>query len=113
MMSKNNNEERKCKICGKIIVGKNKAGICSAYYELSNFKTGDVWPDDEEFIDAFVKYDFYHYYKNYVMRKLEKAVSRDRVNTKPDTIEHVLPQTMNDYWKNVLGDNYKSFMLGI
>ncbi len=30
MMSKNNNEERKCKICGKIIVGKNKAGICSA-----------------------------------------------------------------------------------
>ena len=76
------------------------------YYELSNFKTGDVWPDDEEFIDAFVKYDFYHYYKNYVMRKLEKAVSRDRVNTKPDTIEHVLPQTMNDYWKNVLGDNY-------
>ena len=30
MMSKNNNEERKCKICGKIIVGKKKAGICSA-----------------------------------------------------------------------------------
>lgn len=30
MMSKNNNEERKCKICGKTIVGKNKTGICSA-----------------------------------------------------------------------------------
>ena len=29
-MSKNNNEERKCKICGKTIVGKNKTGICSA-----------------------------------------------------------------------------------
>ena len=24
MMSKNNNEERKCKICGKIIVGKTR-----------------------------------------------------------------------------------------
>lgn len=30
MMSKNNNEERKCKICGKTIVDKNKTGICSA-----------------------------------------------------------------------------------
>ena len=30
MMSKNNNEERKCKMCGKTIVGKNKTGICSA-----------------------------------------------------------------------------------
>ena len=29
-MSKNNGEERKCKICGKTIVGKNKTGICSA-----------------------------------------------------------------------------------
>ena len=28
-MSKNN-EERKCKICGKTIVGKNKTGVCAA-----------------------------------------------------------------------------------
>lgn len=25
-----NTEERKCKMCGKTIVGKNKTGICSA-----------------------------------------------------------------------------------
>ena len=29
-MNKNNGEERKCKICGKTIVGKNITGICSA-----------------------------------------------------------------------------------
>ena len=29
-MSKGTEEERKCKICGKTIVGKNKTGICSA-----------------------------------------------------------------------------------
>ncbi len=29
-MSKNNKEERKCKICGETIVGKNKSGVCSA-----------------------------------------------------------------------------------
>ncbi len=32
-----NNEERKCKICGKTIVGNNKTGICSACKK----KTGD------------------------------------------------------------------------
>lgn len=37
-MSKNNGEARKCKICGKTIVGKNKTGICSACKK----KTGDV-----------------------------------------------------------------------
>lgn len=29
-MSKGTEEVRKCKICGKTIVGKNKTGICSA-----------------------------------------------------------------------------------
>lgn len=29
-MSKNNEEERKCKICGKTIVGKKKTGVCAA-----------------------------------------------------------------------------------
>ena len=38
MMSKNKNEERKCKICGKTIVGENKTGICSACKK----KTGDT-----------------------------------------------------------------------
>lgn len=29
-MKKKNEEERKCKFCGKTIVGQNKSGICSA-----------------------------------------------------------------------------------
>ena len=29
-MNKNNDEEKKCKICGKTLVGKNKTGVCSA-----------------------------------------------------------------------------------
>ena len=38
MMNKNNDIEIKCKMCGKIIVGKNKTGICSAYKK----KAGDT-----------------------------------------------------------------------
>ncbi len=29
-MSKNNGKEKKCRICGKTLVGKNKTGVCSA-----------------------------------------------------------------------------------
>lgn len=29
-MNKDNKDARKCKICGKTIVGRNKTGICSA-----------------------------------------------------------------------------------
>ncbi len=36
-MNKHNDEVRKCKICGKTIVGKNKTGVCSACKK----KTGD------------------------------------------------------------------------
>ena len=34
-MNKNNNE-RKCKLCGKTIVGRNKIGICSACKKKTN-----------------------------------------------------------------------------
>ena len=75
-------------------------------YALSNYETGDVWPNDETFENAFIQYDFYNNYKNYVMRKLEYCMSNDRINVKPDTIEHVLPQALTDYWKSILGDGY-------
>lgn len=39
-MSKNNNEERKCKICGKTIVDKNKTGICSACKKKAGDRAG-------------------------------------------------------------------------
>ena len=37
-MNKNNNEEKKCRMCGKVLVGKNKLGLCSACKR----KTGNV-----------------------------------------------------------------------
>ena len=76
--------------------------------ELSNYRTRDVWPKDEEFKEAFAKYDFYHYYKNYVQRKLERVICKDhdKINVSPHSIEHVLPQTLTPYWRDVLGENY-------
>ena len=77
-------------------------------YELSNYSTQDIWPTDADFRQAFMKYNFYKNYKNYVQRKLEYKISNDRINEKPDSIEHILPETLNDHWKGVLGPDYSA-----
>ncbi len=77
-------------------------------YELSNYSTQDIWPTDGDFRQAFMKYNFYKNYKNYVQRKLEYKISNDRINEKPDSIEHILPETLNEYWKDVLGPDYSA-----
>lgn len=77
-------------------------------YELSNYSTQDIWPTDGDFRQAFMKYNFYKNYKNYVQRKLEYKISNDRINEKPDSIEHILPETLNDHWKGVLGPGYSA-----
>ena len=78
------------------------------YYELSNYRTADIWPNDEDFKQAFQHFDFYNnrFYKNYVHRKLEYLISNDRINYIPDSIEHIMPETLNDHWRAVLGDDY-------
>ena len=78
------------------------------YYELSNYRTAEIWPNDDDFKYAFSHFDFYNtrFYKNYVQRKLEYYVSNDRINIRPDSIEHIMPETLNAHWRNVLGENY-------
>lgn len=63
-MIKNNEEERKCKICGKTIVGKNKTGVCAACKKKAGDTSvtalgvlavisGTIWT----FVKAFTKND--------------------------------------------------------
>ncbi|MBQ9017681.1 DUF4357 domain-containing protein [Candidatus Saccharibacteria bacterium] len=75
-------------------------------FELSNYRTQDIWPTDQEFMSAFKKYNFYKTYKDYVQRKLENHISNDHHNWKPDSIEHIMPETLSADWKRRLGDNY-------
>lgn len=73
---------------------------------LSNYKTQDIWPDDDDFKESFKKYNFYKTYKNYVQRKLEQFRSNEKHNWRPNSIEHIMPETLSREWKNKLGDNY-------
>ena len=75
-------------------------------FELSNYRTQDIWPNNEDFAAAFKKYNFYKTYKDYVQRKLENKISNDHHNWKPDSIEHIMPETLSADWKEKLGDNY-------
>lgn len=75
-------------------------------YELSNYRTQDIWPGDDDFMNAFKKYNFYKNYNKYVQRKLENSISNDHHNWRPDSIEHIMPETLSADWKKRLGDNY-------
>lgn len=75
-------------------------------FELSNYRTYDIWPNDDDFMEAFKKYNFYKNYNKYVQRKLENAASNDHHNWRPDSIEHIMPETISADWKKRLGDNY-------
>lgn len=75
-------------------------------FELSNYRTYDIWPNDDDFMEAFKKYNFYKNYNKYVQRKLENAVSNDHHNWRPDSIEHIMPETLSADWRKRLGENY-------
>ena len=70
-------------------------------YELSNYRTHDIYPTDEELKEAFVKYDFYKNYGRYVQEKLSSAYSNDE-HLVLETIEHIMPQTLDSQkWPNI------------
>ena len=75
-------------------------------FELSNYRTYDIWPNDNDFMEAFKKYNFYKNYNKYVQRKLENFISNDHHNWRPDSIEHIMPETLSADWKKRLGENY-------
>ncbi len=58
------------------------------------------FPNDDEFKDLFIKIDFYHFQKNkYFFERLENFDTKEPVNTKECTIEHVMPQSLTPKWE--------------
>lgn len=68
------------------------------------------WPHDDEFRTGFA----IHEYPNdaYWLHRLENNDGRKRITVKEYTekrytIEHIMPQTLNDEWRNSLGQKHK------
>ena len=70
-------------------------------FELSNYRSHDIYASDEMFKDAFVKYNFYKNYGRYVQEKLAQESGNDK-HIMFESIEHILPQTLDQTkWPNV------------
>ena len=67
-------------------------------------------PDDDEFKRCLMKRDLYNdnpKILRYVLEGLEKHDNKEVVNFEHLQIEHIMPQTLNDDWKGMLGDNWE------
>lgn len=73
-------------------------------------------PRDVQFVTAIQTRDAYHMLKPFqifLFERLENSVPGEYNDVATDmkkkdaTIEHIMPQTLNGEWKNMLGDNYE------
>ncbi|GHP56376.1 hypothetical protein VN1192_12940 [Helicobacter pylori] len=67
------------------------------------------FPNNDEFKDCFITIDFYRFKKNrYFFERLENFDTKESVNTKGLTIEHIMPQKLTEEWKKDLGENFQA-----
>ncbi len=67
------------------------------------------FPNDDEFKKLFITIDFYHFQKReYFLERLENFNTKEPVNTKECTTEHIMPQTLTKEWERDLGGNFQA-----
>lgn len=76
---------------------------------LSLETTKGKFPKDSEFKDLFITIDFYNLKdKKYFLERLEKFDTKEPVNIKECSIEHIMPQTLTKEWERDLGENFQA-----
>ncbi len=66
------------------------------------------FPNNDEFKNLFITIDFYKFQKKeYFFERLENFDTKEPVNTKGLTTEHIMPQTLTEEWEKDLGENFK------
>ncbi|GAA9213755.1 DUF262 and DUF1524 domain-containing protein [Helicobacter pylori] len=66
------------------------------------------FPNNDEFKKLFITIDFYKFKKNkYFFERLENFDTKEPVNTKGLTIEHIMPQKLTEEWERDLGENFQ------
>ncbi len=67
------------------------------------------FPNNDEFKKLFITIDFYSFKKReYFLERLENFDTKEPVNTKECTIEHIMPQTLTEEWERDLGENFQA-----
>ncbi|GAA9678357.1 DUF262 and DUF1524 domain-containing protein [Helicobacter pylori] len=70
------------------------------------------FPNNDEFKDRLITIDFYNKFKKKTKCFLERLENfddpKEPVDTKGLTIEHIMPQTLEEEWKRDLGENFQA-----
>ncbi len=67
------------------------------------------FPNDEVFYDSLHSRNLYgkFRYTKYLLLNLENEGNKTKFDSESFTIEHVMPQTTTQYWRDILGENWK------
>lgn len=100
----------------KDMMSKEKVSYLVAFKYILLNKVGHYrFPRDNEFEEKFLSKDVYNTksnYKKYFLAELENYDNKEKIDVYGQldsgelTIEHIMPQTLNEPWKNELGENY-------
>ncbi len=76
---------------------------------FSVLKDNKRFPDDTEFETCFITIPVYNLSScRYMLERLEKHGNQIYGNTTNCSIEHIMPQTLNSGWQQMLGANWKN-----
>lgn len=84
---------------------------------LESKKLSSAFPKDEEFINGFTTKNIYSMQsknKMYIFERLENGSSKEKNDVVENieqgilSIEHVMPQTLSNAWKQALGENWEA-----
>jgi hypothetical protein len=77
--------------------------------KLKSFFMDKGYPDDARFEKCLLRFQLYQSdYGHYVLEKLERSYEhREAPDLSQAQIEHIMPQTLNEEWKNDLGPEYE------
>ena len=99
------------------LVDKENANYFEAFkYSILSKSGKSRFPNDREFDEAFRRYELYNAkpsFRKYVLERLENSTTKERIAVFEQldngelTIEHVMPQTMTQEWKESLGDDWE------
>lgn len=85
-------------------------------YLLESRKLSSSFPKNEEFLNGFTSKNIYAMRgknKQYLFERLENGKSKEKNDVVKNiedgtyTIEHIMPQTLSNSWKQALGDNWE------
>jgi len=74
---------------------------------FSSYSGNRIWPDDNQFQKGIIEAPVYTPNQagrvKLILKSLNGALTKEQVDPTELTIEHVMPQTLTDEWKAVLG----------